>query len=89
MDSNLLRAFLETADAGSVSRAARQLGLSQPSLTVQIRRLEDQLGTRLFMRTPRGMRLLPAGEAFLHHARRILAEVEAAVHAVRGPGSSR
>jgi DNA-binding transcriptional LysR family regulator len=46
--------------------------------------LEDELGTPLFERTARGMRLLPAGEAFLGHARRILAEVDAAVHTVRG-----
>ena len=45
MDNTLLRTFLETADAGSLSRAARTLSLSQPSLTAQIQRLEQHLGT--------------------------------------------
>jgi LysR family hydrogen peroxide-inducible transcriptional activator len=87
MDSTLLRAFLETADAGSVSRAARQLGLSQPSLTVQIRRLEEQLGTQLFMRHGRGVALTEAGKALYPRARRILDEMRATEEAVRREGA--
>jgi Bacterial regulatory helix-turn-helix protein, lysR family len=79
-----IHSFVAVAEEGHVGRAARRLHLTQPPLSRHILALEDELGTPLFERTPRGMRLLPAGEAFLHHARRILAEVDAAVHTVRG-----
>jgi Bacterial regulatory helix-turn-helix protein, lysR family len=61
----------------------RRLHIAQPPLSRQIRGLEEELGTALFTRTPRGMRLLPAGAAFLDPARAILAQLEAAVAAVR------
>ena len=70
----LLRAFVETADAGSLSRAARHLSLSQPSLTGQIQRLEAHLGTPLFDRHGRGVTLTEAGRALYPRARRILDE---------------
>jgi DNA-binding transcriptional LysR family regulator len=79
-----LRYFVTVAEEGHLGRAARRLHLSQPPLTRQIRSLEDELGAPLFARTPRGMRLEPAGEVFLAHARRILAEVDEAMGAVRG-----
>lgn len=78
-----IESFVAVAEEGHVGRAARRLHLTQPPLSRHILALEDELGTRLFQRTSRGMRLLPAGEAFLLHARRILAEVDAAVHTVR------
>ena len=78
------RYFIAVADEGHVGRAAQRLHLSQPPLSRQIRSLEDELGTPLFERTPRGVRLLPEGEVFLTHARRVLAEVDAAVAAVGG-----
>src|SRR5215813_6274529 len=87
MDSILLRAFLETADAGSLSRAARQLGLSQPSLTVQIQRLEDQLGTRLFTRHGRGVALTEAGKALYPRAQRILDDIRTTEDVVRREGA--
>jgi LysR family hydrogen peroxide-inducible transcriptional activator len=83
MDSTLLRAFLETADAGTLSRAASQLGLSQPSLSTQIQRLEQQLGVPLFQRHGRGVTLTVAGQALLPRARQILEELRAAEEAVR------
>ncbi len=87
MDAVLLRSFIETADAGSLSRAARQLGLSQPSLTGQVQRLEQSLGAELFERHGRGVRLTEAGQALYPRARRLLEEMRAAEDAVRREGA--
>lgn len=87
MDSALLRTFLETADAGSLSRAANQLGLSQPSLSTQIQRLEQQLGVTLFQRHGRGVTLTAGGRALYPRARQILEELRAAEEAVRREGT--
>jgi LysR family hydrogen peroxide-inducible transcriptional activator len=87
MDTTLLRAFVETADAGSLSRAARHLALSQPSLTGQIQRLEAHLGTSLFDRHGRGVTLTEAGHALYPRARRILDEVRNTEDAMRREGA--
>ncbi len=87
MDSSLLRTFLETADSGTMSRAARQLGLSQPSLTAQIQRLEQHLGAPLFARHGRGVTLTDAGKALYPRARRILDELRNTEEAVRREGA--
>lgn len=91
MDTTLLRAFLETADAGSLSRAAGQLGLSQPSLSAQIQRLEQQLGVTLFERHGRGVTMTSSGRLLYPRARAILDELRATEDAVRreGAGSGR
>lgn len=86
MDSTLLRAFLETADSGALSRAASQLGLSQPSLTAQIQRLERHLGVELFDRHGRGVTLTDAGRALYPRARRLLDELRETEDAVRREG---
>jgi DNA-binding transcriptional LysR family regulator len=83
-----LQSFVAVAEERHVGRAARRLHLTQPPLSRHILALEDELGTALFARTPRGMQLLPAGEALLAHARRILGEVDAAVASVRALGAS-
>ncbi len=87
MDTTLLRAFLETADAGSLSRAAKQLSLSQPSLTAQIQRLEGHLGVPLFDRHGRGVTLTDAGKALYPRARRILDDVRNTELAIRREGT--
>jgi LysR family transcriptional regulator, hca operon transcriptional activator len=63
--------------------AARTLHTSQPSLSRQIRDLEDEVGAQLLRRTARGIELTPAGRAFLEHARTVLSQVEAATEAAR------
>jgi len=86
MDTVLLRAFIETADAGSLSRAARLLELSQPSLTGQIQRLESHLGASLFDRHGRGVRLTEAGSALYPRARTILDAVRETEESIRRKG---
>jgi DNA-binding transcriptional LysR family regulator len=73
-----IETFVAVARTQSMTRAAEHLRVAQPALSRQIKSLEEELGTRLFARTSRGMALLPAGEAFLEHARRILDEIAAA-----------
>ena len=67
-----IAAFVETARQRSVSRAAEELFISQPALTARLKGLETDLGTELFVRTARGMRLTETGEAFLPYAVRAL-----------------
>lgn len=87
MELHQLRYVIAVAEEGSFTRAADRLYLAQPSLSVQVRKLEQELGTRLFSRLGRRVALTSAGEAFLPHARRALFEVEQArqqVEAVLG-----
>lgn len=70
-DWSLLRAFLAVAETGSLSRAAVELGSSQPTLSRQMSELEAQIGHALFERTRRGVRLTEAGEALRHPAQRM------------------
>lgn len=83
MSLTQLRYFVAVAEEGSVSGAARRCFVSQPPMSRQLRALEDELSTRLFERTPRGMVLSRAGQRFLAHARSILSLVEAAPAVVR------
>ncbi len=68
-DWNRARAFLVTAEEGSLSAAARALGLAQPTLGRQVEALQEELGVTLFERAGRGMQLPPAGHAMIEHAR--------------------
>src|SRR5207245_8837286 len=84
MELRHLRYFVAVAEAGSLTVAAeRKLHTSQPSLSRQIRDLEDEVGARLLTRRARGIELTPAGRAFLDHARVLLLQVEAAAEAAR------
>src|SRR2546425_11389373 len=78
MELHQLRYFCAVADTGSFSRAAEQSHVSQPSLSQQILKLEDELGARLFDRLGRSVRLTEVGKAFLPRARGVLRELEAA-----------
>jgi len=85
MELRHLRYFVAVADAGSLTVAAgRKLHTSQPSLSRQIRDLEDEVGAQLLTRGARGIELTLAGRAFLDHARLVLSQVEAATDAARG-----
>jgi LysR family hca operon transcriptional activator len=84
MELRHLRYFVAVSEAGSLSVAAQQkLHTTQPSLSRQIRDLEDEVGARLLTRNARGIELTPAGRAFLDHARLVLSQVEAAAEAAR------
>lgn len=68
-DWNRARAFLVTAEEGSLSAAARALGMAQPTLGRQVDALEDELGVVLFERVGRGLTLTPSGTELLEHVR--------------------
>jgi len=78
MELHQLRYFCAVAETGSFSRAAVQTNVSQPSLSQQILKLEDELGDRLFDRLGRSVRLTELGKTFLPRARAVLRELEAA-----------
>ncbi len=86
MDRRHLEYFLAVAEAGSFTRAAERLTIAQPSLSHTVRLLERELGTALFDRHGRGVRLTAAGEALVAPARRTLRSFSLAAGAVRGAG---
>lgn len=84
MELRHLRYFIAVAEAGSLTEAAvNRLHTSQPSLSRQIRDLEDQVGVELLLRTAQGVTLTEAGKAFMDHARLAMVQVDAAVEAAR------
>ena len=78
MELHQLRYFCAVAKAASFTRAAERLGISQPSLSQQIGRLEKKIGTPLFVRMGRAVRLTPYGDALLPRAQQILKEISEA-----------
>jgi len=84
MELRHLRYFVAVAETGNVTTAAKQkLHTTQPSLSRQIRDLEEEVGAQLLTRSARGIQLTAAGRAFLEHARLVLLQVEAASEAAR------
>jgi LysR family hydrogen peroxide-inducible transcriptional activator len=83
-----LRYFCAIAESGGFSRAARLTHVSQPSLSQQIHKLEEELGARLFDRIGRTVRLTEVGRAFLPRARALLSDLEAARSTVVEGGTS-
>jgi len=79
--------FVRVAESGSLSRAARELTLSQPSVSRIVGGLERRLGTTLLLRTTRSISLTDAGALYLERARYLLAEIEEAEQATRGVDS--
>ncbi|MFP3558604.1 LysR substrate-binding domain-containing protein [Paraburkholderia sp. SIMBA_049] len=81
-DSSLLRAFVTVAETGGVSAAAVRLARTQAAVSMQLRRLEDDIGQRLLERSPRGVRLTDAGHRLLPYAHAILGAGEDARRAL-------
>src|ERR1019366_10744759 len=89
IDRNLLRYFLAVIDCGSFSKAAKQLNVAQPSLSVGIGKLERLLGAPLFQRSSKRVHITDAGSRLAAHARRIEHEFNLAEAAVANMRSAR
>jgi DNA-binding transcriptional LysR family regulator len=83
-DWNDARFFLALQRAGSLSAAGRELKVNQSTVGRRITTLEGELGVRLFLQTPEGHKLTPAGERFVEHAERIEAEAIATTREISG-----
>ena len=84
-----LRTFVRAAHSGSFSRAARELGLSQPSVSRILAGLEKEVGAALLVRTTRAVTLTDVGADYLSRTEPLLAALEEADHAARGTGELR
>jgi len=89
MEVEDLRTFVEVADAGGVSPAARRMGLAKSIVSRRLSRLEDELGVQLLARTTRGAALTEAGVTFREHAARMFAELQAAREEILPAGELR
>ena len=85
LDLDLLRCFAAVAEAGSFTAAGEAIGLTQSGVSVRIRRLEEQLETRVLERTSRSVTLTPEGEVLLGYARRMLDLNDETVRRLRAP----
>jgi DNA-binding transcriptional LysR family regulator len=85
LDISCLRAFLAVVDEGGFTRAAARLNRTQPGVSMQVRRLEDAVGAKLFTRQ-KGMTLTLAGESLLPDARRLVAAHDEMLARLRGRG---
>ncbi len=89
MDTRQMRCILAISEAGSLTRAAEQLGIAQPALTQTLNRLEREIGTPLFTRTRRGATLTEAGLAVIDDVRASLAHGDAAAERARAIAAGR
>jgi DNA-binding transcriptional LysR family regulator len=89
MDLEDLRTFVDVADAGGISAAARRLGVSKSIVSRRLFRLEAELGVQLLARTTRGAALTEAGVTFREHAARVRAEIDAALETILPAGELR
>lgn len=87
MEIRHLRTFVVAAETLNITAAARQLGVTQPALSRQIRELEEAAGHALFIRHPGGLRLTAAGEVLKDHGAKALAAFDEALRAARGEGA--
>jgi LysR family nitrogen assimilation transcriptional regulator len=83
MDLRSIRYFVQIAELGSITRASQHLGIAQPALSRHVKSVENELGTQLLVRLPRGVRLTGAGLQFLDHCRRIVRELSRAQEELR------
>lgn len=84
MDLNHLRYFQAIAQSGSITAAAKSLGVSQPTLTVAMQNLEERLGTTLLLRDRSGARPTATGEELLKHAAEVFALLQRAEQQIKG-----
>jgi DNA-binding transcriptional LysR family regulator len=89
LDLEDLRTYVEVADAGGVSPAARRLGVSKSIVSRRLFRLEAELGIQLHARTTRGAALTEAGVTFREHAARVCAEIDVARETILPAGDLR
>jgi DNA-binding transcriptional LysR family regulator len=89
LDVEDLQTFVEVANAGGVSPAARRLGVSKSIVSRRLFRLEAELGIQLLARTTRGAALTEAGVTFREHAARVVAEMDVAREAILPTGDLR
>lgn len=76
MQTRFLRYFVAVVDCGSLSSAARRLGVAQPALSQRIHALESELGISLLLRSPQGVEVTDAGKVLYRHARSVLLQLE-------------
>lgn len=89
LDVEDMRTFVEVADTGGITSAARRLGTSKSMVSRQLRRLEAELGVQLLARSTRGASLTEAGATFRDHAARVCAEIDIARETILPDGELR
>ena len=89
MDLEAVRVFVRVAELGSFTRAGEQLGLSKARASIRVRELEAELGSRLFHRSTRAVRLTEDGEVFLARARRLVQDAEELAAMFQAPSTLR
>ena len=85
LDIDLLRSFAAVADSGSFTAAGELVARTQSAVSLQVKRLEESLGQKVFERTSRSLALTPAGETLLGYARRILELNDESVRRIAEP----